>query len=45
MCVLSQNVINEKVYLIIWYYLSALTIISVFYVCYRLCTIFFDQLR
>jgi len=45
LCVLSQNIINEKIYLIIWWYLSVLVILSVVFTCYRLCTLFFDQLR
>ncbi len=44
-CILTQNIINEKVYLIIWFYLAFLCLVSVIYVCYRLCTMFFDQLR
>jgi len=45
LCVLSQNIINEKIYLIIWWYLSVLVVLSVVFTCYRLCTLFFDQLR
>merc|ERR1719471_909873 len=45
LCVLTQNIINEKIYLIIWWYLSVLVILSVVFTCYRLCTLFFDQLR
>ena len=45
LCVLSQNVINEKVYLVVWFYLVFLKFVSVLQVMYRLSTIFFDKLR
>ena len=45
LCVLTQNIINEKIYLIIWFYLCFVCILSFFYFFYRLCTLFFDQLR
>jgi len=45
LCVLSQNIINEKMYLAIWFWLVFLIIISVPLVMFRLCTILFDYFR
>lgn len=45
LCILSQNIINEKMYLIIWFWLVLLIFISVPYLMFRLCTIFFDYVR
>jgi hypothetical protein len=44
-CVLSQNVINEKMYLVIWFYLTFVCSYSLVFVLYRICTLFFDQVR
>lgn len=45
LCVLSQNVINEKMYLVIWFWLAFMIIITPLCIIYRLCTIFFDGFR
>jgi len=45
MCVLTQNIINEKIYLVLWFWYSFLGPVSVLYICYRLLTIFFHGLR
>lgn len=45
MCVLSQNIINEKIYLAIWFYLAFVLVVSFCYLTFRLLTLFFDQLR
>ena len=45
MCVLTQNIINQKMYLVIWFYMVFL--ISILPVCifYRVLTLFFDCFR
>ena len=45
MCVLTQNIINQKMYLVIWFYMVFL--ISILPVCifYRVLTLFFDYFR
>lgn len=45
LCVLSQNIINEKMYLVIWFWLVFLMVLSVPFVFCRLCTVFFDYVR
>ena len=58
LCVLTQNIINEKIYLFLWFWYMFLFCVSIFFVFYRLvhihsifecvfriCTLFFDQLR
>eukprot|EP00092_Neocalanus_flemingeri_P002719 GFUD01002912.1.p1 GENE.GFUD01002912.1~~GFUD01002912.1.p1 ORF type:complete len:475 (-),score=120.62 GFUD01002912.1:110-1534(-) len=45
MCVLTQNIINEKIYLVLWFWYSFLGPVSVLYMCYRLITIFFHGVR
>jgi len=45
LCVLSQNIINEKMYLAIWFWLVFLIIISIPLIMFRLCTILFDYFR
>eukprot|EP00095_Tigriopus_kingsejongensis_P003530 maker-scaffold106_size358372-snap-gene-0.15 protein:Tk03530 transcript:maker-scaffold106_size358372-snap-gene-0.15-mRNA-1 annotation:"innexin inx2" len=45
MCILTQNIINEKIYLAIWFYLAFVLLVSFFYMTFRLFTLFFDQLR
>jgi len=44
-CVLSQNIINEKMYLAIWFWLVFLIIISPLCIFYRIMTLFFDGFR
>ena len=44
-CVLSQNIINEKMYLAIWFWLVLLIIISPLCIFYRIMTLFFDGFR
>lgn len=39
MCILAQNVLNEKIYLVLWIWFFTLTIISVFALVYRLALI------
>ncbi len=45
LCVLSQNVINEKIYLALWFYIAFACAFSVVYLFYRVCTILFAPLR
>lgn len=45
LCVLSQNIINEKMYLAIWFWLVFLIIITPLCIIYRLLTVFFDGFR
>jgi len=45
LCVLSQNIINEKVYLAIWFWLVGLMFLSSLVFLYRISTIFFDWVR
>jgi len=45
LCVLTQNIINEKIYLFLWFWYMFLFCVSIFFVFYRICTLFFDQLR
>ena len=45
LCVLSQNIINEKMYLAIWFWLVFLILVSVPFIMFRLCTILFDYVR
>jgi len=45
LCVLTQNVINEKLYLAFWFWYAILIPISIFFFFYRLITIFFDGVR
>jgi len=45
LCVLTQNIINEKIYLVLWFWYSFLGPVSVVYICYRIITIFFRGVR
>ena len=35
LCVLSQNIINEKIYLFLWFWFMFLFTVSIFFVFYR----------
>ena len=35
LCVLTQNIINEKIYLVLWFWYMFLGPVSVIYLCYR----------
>ena len=43
--VLLQNIINEKIYLVLWFWYAFLGPLSVLFVFYRLFTIFFSGIR
>ena len=45
LCVLTQNIINEKIYLILWFWYAFLGPVSVIYFCYRLITLLFHGVR
>merc|ERR1719350_528741 len=45
LCVLTQNIINEKIYLVLWFWYAFLGPLSVLFVFYRLFTIFFGGIR
>ena len=45
MCVLTQNIINEKIYLVLWFWYAFLAPVSVVFVAYRIITIFFGGVR
>jgi hypothetical protein len=44
-CILSQNIINEKIYLFLWFWIMALFGVSTVMVAYRFCTIFVPPFR
>eukprot|EP00092_Neocalanus_flemingeri_P088590 GFUD01111948.1.p1 GENE.GFUD01111948.1~~GFUD01111948.1.p1 ORF type:complete len:292 (+),score=79.07 GFUD01111948.1:73-876(+) len=45
LCVLTQNTINEKIYLVLWFWYAFLGPVSVLFVFYRLITLFFHGVR
>merc|ERR1719370_2226129 len=45
LCVLTQNIINEKIYLGLWFWFVFMGITSTIFTFYRISTIFFDKLR
>jgi len=45
MCVLTQNIINQKMYLVIWFYMVFLILIFPICIFYRVLTLFFDCFR
>lgn len=45
LCVLTQNIINEKIYLVLWFWYCFLGPVSVLYLCYRLITLMFHGVR
>ena len=42
---MSQNIINEKIYLVLWFWYAFLAPASVLFVAYRIITIFFSAVR
>jgi len=45
LCILSQNIINEKMFLLIWFWLIMCLFVSVPWLIFRICTIAFEHLR
>ena len=45
LCVLTQNIINEKIYLVLWWWYAILAPVSVLFIAYRIITIFFQGVR
>ncbi len=45
LCVLSQNVINEKIYLALWFYLVFTMCCCLVFMFYRTATIFIEPIR
>ena len=45
LCVLSQNIINEKIYLLIWFWLLILSCIAVLHFLFRIATLFSSPVR
>ena len=45
LCILSQNIINEKMYLALWFYLVFCLCSAVIFLFYRICTLFFAPMR
>merc|ERR1719318_773867 len=45
LCVLSLNIVNEKIYLLMWLWLIALTCVSAIAVFYRMAAVMFPSLR
>jgi hypothetical protein len=45
-CILSQNIINQKIYLVLWFWMTFLmVIVTPICLMYRIVTIFFDPIR
>jgi len=45
LCVLTQNIINEKIYLVLWFWYAFLVPYSVLSLFYRVFTLFFESIR
>lgn len=45
LCILPLNIVNEKIYVFLWFWFVFLAIVTGFLLVYRLFIIFFDRLR
>jgi len=45
LCVLTQNIINEKIYLGLWFWFMFMFIVNTIYIFYRISTMFFEKVR
>jgi len=45
LCVLTQNIINEKMYLAMWFWFIFMIVVNTLHTFYRVSTLFFDKLR
>ncbi|TRY73640.1 hypothetical protein TCAL_11752 [Tigriopus californicus] len=45
LCVLPVNIINEKIYIFFWYWLSILSVVTLFWIIYRVLTSFIVSFR
>ena len=45
MCILPLNIVNEKIYLVLWYWYIFLAVFSAVAVLYRMVCIFFPGIR
>ena len=45
MCILSQNIINQKIYLAIWFWYAFLFIIASIHLTFRICTMFLPRVQ
>lgn len=45
LCILPLNILNEKIYLIMWFWFVILAIITTIWIIYRLCVLFKPRLR
>jgi len=45
LCILPLNIINEKIYVFLWFWFITLAVVSGAHVVYRLVTVFIPQMR
>ena len=45
LCILGLNMINDKIFLVVWFWYFFLLIVGVFRLCYRIVTVSFWKIR